>query len=184
MATNYTNGVSLLVLPLLFTLGACVSSEESGGAARATAPQPTTPLIDSTISAMTLEPPAKVSTTTPAQRKSPRVTTKRDTVQASVVRKDRTSSRSVRPIQRPENPTYTVQVGAFRNAGNALRFQGTAKQRKPGFPVPNTYDPSDKLYRVSIGLFKMKREADSLRRELRQQFPKDYHDAWVIYTNR
>jgi cell division septation protein DedD len=184
VATFWSNTVSLLLLALLVTLGACVSSEESGGTARATAPQPMIPPADTGTRLTPPDRPVQQQAAVSRTRKTPKVTTKRDTVQASVVRRSRPAARKVRAIQRPANPNYTVQVGAFSKAGNALRFQRTTKQRNPGLPVCNTYDASDKLYRVSVGLFKTKQEADRLRRELKKQSPKDYPDAWVIYSNR
>jgi cell division septation protein DedD len=79
---------------------------------------------------------------------------------------------------------YTVQIGAFARAANALRFEKQARGRYPDLPVSNRFDKSDRLYRVSVGVFGTKREASALRRSMREQYPKEYHDAWVIYTSR
>ncbi len=187
------------VLPLLlFAAGTmagvlgCVTSEEAGPGDRARSPQlaPTHP--DSAALAARhkaqLDSLAKARTdsarTAVAKRSAPRFRTKQDTVRAAMVRKQRTSPRISIPIIRPENPQYTVQIGAFTRASNAVRCQKLARTRYPEQQVINTFVSSAHLYRVSVGRFPDRRSADGFRRELMRTHPSEYAQCWVNYIAR
>lgn len=108
-------------------------------------------------------------------------TSKQDTVLASVVKTSRYSNRAIKPIERPENPAYTVQVGAFAQTTYALQSQKLAKERYPYLPIFNYFEPFDRLYRVRIGKFDTWRGADSLRKAMVQRYPEEYREAWINY---
>lgn len=108
-------------------------------------------------------------------------TSNQDTVVASVVKTSRSSGRIIKPIERPENPAYTVQVGAFARTMYALQSQKLAKERFPSLPIFNTFESFDRLYRVRVGKFDTWRGADSLRKAMVKLYPEEYHEAWVNY---
>lgn len=118
------------------------------------------------------------------QRGTGSFTSKQDTVEASLVRKTKSPPRPVKPVTKPENPAYTVQIGAFARPKYALAAQKLAKERFTEVPVLNQYEPFDKLYRVSVGLFDSRSEADSLRKSLMKQFPTDYSECWINYISK
>ena len=103
---------------------------------------------------------------------------------ASVVRTRKPGSRLIKPIERPANTAYTVQVGAFARTGNALRAQKLAKERFADLPIFNYFEPYDKLYRVRVGKFDTREQADSLRKSMLKQFPGDYPDCWINYISK
>ena len=92
--------------------------------------------------------------------------------------------RGVKPIERPENTAYTVQVGAFSRTQHALQAQKLAKDRFADFPIFNDFEPYDKLYRVRVGKFDTRQQADSLRKSMAKQFPADYSDSWINYISK
>ena len=108
-------------------------------------------------------------------------TSKQDTVLASVVKTSRYSNRAIKPVERPENPAYTVQVGAFARTTYALQSQKLAKERYPYLPIFNYFEPFDRLYRVRIGKFDSWKGADSLRKAMAQRYPEEYSEAWINY---
>ncbi len=79
---------------------------------------------------------------------------------------------------------YTVQVGAFRLASNALRLQRVVKRQWPAFGVYNGFHSTDKLYRVTVGKFVKRSEASALRRRLIASDSTAYGSCWVNYTQR
>jgi cell division septation protein DedD len=180
----------LILIPALFHFG-CVSSEETGAAAgRVRTPQrvrqaarttPATQLTKPvTDSVRVTSDSVKTSAGIP---RTPTFATRQDTIQASAVRRPR-SSRIDAPIERPENPEYTIQLGAFFRAENALRAQKRARQRFSDQPIFNTFLPDIKLYRVSIGRFPNLKEAGAFRRSLKTSFPEEYALCWINYVAR
>jgi cell division septation protein DedD len=169
-----------LVPAVSFCLASCVSSEETGsGGSRAVEPQQTVVPIDTQGIRMKAE--ATASREKPKPVKNPRgarFQSKQDTVKASLTRK---SKQTVRAVVRPENPAYTVQIGAFGNAQNALRMQKAAKERLGNQVILNNFGTADKLYRVSVGKFETRKEASSLRKMIVEKYPKDYSSCWVNY---
>ncbi len=180
------NAVMLLCMSLYISLSGCVTTEETGG--KSAGPQQTVALIDTAEirkQAQALQStPTESSAVAPTTKKAPRkpsFVSKRDTIMASVVRRSKNLPRPTRKIERPENPAYTVQVGAFSKAPNALLLQKIAKERFSTQPVFNNFNPADKLYRISVGKFDGRQEAMSLRREMMKSFPKEYTECWVNY---
>lgn len=111
-------------------------------------------------------------------RSGARFQAKLDTVKASLTRK---SKQAVRAVVRPENPAYTVQIGAFGKAQNSLRMQKAAKERLGNQVILNNFGTVDKLYRVSVGKFDTRKEASSLRKMIIEKYPKEYSSCWVNY---
>lgn len=164
---------AVCALTLNFAFDACVSSEEAGSGRRSGAP------ISDQVSADSLRRLARADSLARAKRGG--FTSKQDTVVASIVRKRKTSTRPIKPIERPTNPAYTVQIGAFARTKYALQSQKLAKERFPELPIFNYYEPFDKLYRVRVGKFDTRVGADSLRKAMVIQFPQDYSDCWINY---
>lgn len=159
-------------------LASCVSSEETGsGGDKAVEPQRTVAPIDTTQIRRQAEARA-AEESKKANRSNARFRSKQDTVKASLMKRSKVSPK---PVVRPDNPAYTVQIGAFGRAQNALLLQKTARERFSDQQVLNTYQPADKLYRVSVGKFETRNEASRLRRELMEKYPKDYAQCWVNY---
>jgi cell division septation protein DedD len=166
-----------LLLALLFS--SCVSSEEAGSSKKNGAPVTTQPISDSVR--------AKVDAfarTDSLRVKRGGFTSQHDTLVASVVRKSKSGQRVVKPIERPDNPAYTVQIGAYARTDHALNAQKLAKDRFAELPIFNYFEPFDKLYRVRVGKFDLRRQADSLRKAMGKQFPNEYSDSWINYISR
>jgi cell division septation protein DedD len=169
----------------------CISSEETGATGgRARTPQRVreTPRTPSTaqpaaIQADSLRAATDTTKTGNSVRRTPTFATRQDTIRASAVRRPSTS-RIDAPIERPANPEYTVQLGAFFRADNALRAQKRARQQFSDQPIFNTYLPDIKLYRVSVGRFSNVKEASRFRRMLMSSFPKEYSLCWINYVAR
>ncbi len=168
--TVIANGVPWVLmagLPLL--LAACVSSEETGTGKRIGAPVASHAVPDSER--------VKVDSMMRADSLRARragFTSQHDTLMASVVRTSKLGARGIKPIERPENAAYTVQIGAFARTDHALRAQKLAKDRFSDLPIFNSFEVYDKLYRVRVGKFDVRQQADSLRKWMVKQFPNEY----------
>jgi cell division septation protein DedD len=165
------------VLALL--LGGCVSSEEAGSGKKSGLPVATQDLSENAR--------ARVDSLRKAdslRAKRAGFTSQHDTLVASVMRTTKTGTRAIKPIERPANPAYTVQVGAFARTDHALRAQKLAKERFTELPIFNFFEPYDKLYRVRVGKFDTRQQADSLRRSMLKQFPNEYSDSWINYISK
>ena len=110
--------------------------------------------------------------------------TEEDTIEAQVVTRHQTSSRSKAP---PKHTTkkkyYSVQIGAFKVLSNADGAQKLAKKRFKK-PVYHFYDKAIKMYRVTVGNFLKIKDAFSFRKTLLKQHPKEYKDSWVAEMKR
>lgn len=176
-------GVAFLCL---LSLTGCISSEGtgSGGGKSVEGPQPSVGPID-TAKAAAAKATVKTKTTTSTKKRQSRTsakfTAKQDTVKASLVKKSKPQSRQPQKIERPVNPAYTVQIGAFLSPNNALRNQKLAKSRFPKHPVYSNFDKRTKFYLISVGKFITRREAAAVRRDILKAFPKEYAACWVNY---
>jgi cell division septation protein DedD len=173
----WASAAAFLSLPLL--IGSCVSSEEAGSSKKHGAPVTTQAISDSARAKVD-----SLARTDSLRAKRGGFTSQHDTLVASVVRKSKSGQRVVKPIERPENPAYTVQIGAFARTDHALNAQKIAKDRFADLPIFNYFEPFDKLYRVRVGKFDMRRQADSLRKAMVKQFPNEYSDSWINYISR
>jgi cell division septation protein DedD len=180
----------LLFSGVVTALTGCVSSEESGAGNKARMPVQVFGPIDTTRrtaspgaqegAAKALQDSLKLATMKKG-RIAPRFKSRQDTVRASVVVKSKSSlSRRIK-IERPEHPVFTIQIGAFGRASNALRAQKKAKARFADQPVFNNYVKSAKLYRVSIGRVEDRQDAFALRDKIKRTFPGEYSQCWINY---
>ncbi|MBM4161914.1 MAG: SPOR domain-containing protein [Ignavibacteria bacterium] len=170
--------VLAFALALIVVLEACVSSEEAGTGSRAGAPVTTQISPDSARMLARLD---SLNRADSLRVRRGGFTSRQDTVVASIVRRTKTSSLKIKPIERPANPAYTVQIGAFARTKYALQAQRLAKERFADLPIFNYYEPFDRLYRVRVGKFDTRAQADSLRKAMLGQFPQDYPDCWINY---
>jgi cell division septation protein DedD len=168
-----------LLLVFVLTLCACVSSEETGTAKRVGAPVASQAISDSVRARVD-----SLMRADSARAKRAGFTSQHDTLVASVVKTSKSSSRSIKPIERPTNPAYTVQVGAFARTDHALQAQKLARERCGDLPIFNFFEPYDKLYRVRIGKFDTRQQADSLKKWMKKQFPNEYTDSWINYISK
>ncbi len=76
---------------------------------------------------------------------------------------------------------YTIQVGAFIKASNALHVQKIAKQRFSDVPVFNYFVTPAKIYRVSVGKYSDQQAAAVLMKTMQKQYPRDYQKCWINY---
>ncbi|MFH0989015.1 MAG: SPOR domain-containing protein [bacterium] len=106
---------------------------------------------------------------------------RQDTISVSTTTKSKKPPRKIKPLQKPANAAYTVQVGAFSRTQFALRTQQLAKERYPDQTVFNDFEPYDKLYRVRVGKFVSRTAADSLRRIMKSTYPAEYTECWINY---
>ncbi|HVN49551.1 MAG TPA: SPOR domain-containing protein [Bacteroidota bacterium] len=115
---------------------------------------------------------------------APRFKSKQDTLKASIVVKKKSPARIALPIDRSNHAGFTVQIGAFRGASNALRAQKNAKARFNAQPVFNQYITKANMYRVSIGKFEDRTKAFSFLEEMKKRFPKEYTPCWINFLPR
>lgn len=78
---------------------------------------------------------------------------------------------------------FMIQIGAFKDARNASRIQGVARERYH-LPVLNDYHMRLGLYQIRIGFFETREQATLFRQQMQTGFPTDYKDAWVVQLNR
>ncbi|HTY35922.1 MAG TPA: SPOR domain-containing protein [Bacteroidota bacterium] len=168
---------AVVFLPLL--LAACISSEGTGTGKKIGAPVASQNVSDSIR--------AKVDSmmrSDSVRARKAGFTSEHDTLMASVIKTSKPANRGGKPIERPENSAYTVQVGAFSRTDHALRAQKLARERFADLPIFNNFESYDKLYRVRIGKFDTRQQADSLRKAMAKQFPNDYSDSWINYISK
>jgi cell division septation protein DedD len=97
-----------------------------------------------------------------------------DTV--DVLRRGEPSSGVLEP--NPRDTLYSVQIGAFRDLGNASSAEVRAQERF-AHPVLRYHDAAG-LFHIRVGRFSTRRAAESLRSEMQTTYPRDYHDCWVV----
>ncbi len=169
----------------------CVPSEETGAGNRAKSPVQILGPIDTTHRVMhhvinqdtTLKLKNDSMKTTAVKKPlvAPKFKSHQDTVHASVVMKSKSSSHPLIKIVRPENPVFTVQIGAFSRVSNALRAQKKAKKYFEYQPVFNIFVSHAKLYRVSIGRYENREDAFALYDSLKQKYPDEYKQCWINF---
>jgi cell division septation protein DedD len=168
----------------------CVSSEETGAGDRVKSPVQIFGSIDTThpVSGQDMKQDSMLSSknnSKPISAKSshvaPKFKSKQDTVRASVIKKMKSSAHPNIKIERPEHPIYTVQIGSFAQASNALRTQKKAKGRFTHQPVFNKYVKSAKLYRVSVGRYEDRQNAFALADTMKKQYSEEYNRCWINF---
>ncbi len=182
--------VSALFLGMVFSLIGCISSEETGAGNRAKSPVQIFGTIDTTyrVDGQNLKQDSLVNSKNNSKlfpktssRIAPKFKSKQDTVRAWMIKKIKSSTHLHIRIERPEHPIYTVQIGAFAQASNALRTQKKAKERFTHHPVFNKYVKSAKLYRVSVGRYKDRENAFALADTMKEHYLKDYNQCWINF---
>lgn len=154
----------------------CIISENPGGHERSSTPINETAASETTRTLPNV-PPATPPSIPPS---SPSFQALHDTVRTAVI-----IEHSSKPIQTGEQSSdirgvfYTIQVGAYNDASNALRCQRIAKERFPDQQVLNEYDETAKLYRVSIGQFPSRESATVFLQQLQRRFPQEYRQCWI-----
>jgi cell division septation protein DedD len=106
-------------------------------------------------------------------------TTNQDTVVASVSTQLTSPARASSLRGANADVAFTVQIGAFAQPQHALKAQQTAKARFNTYPVFNQYEPSLKLYRISIGKFENREEATRIMQHIMFSYPKEYVECWL-----
>ncbi len=166
----------------------CVSSEETGAGDRARSPVHTVKPVDTTrrfverkiITDTTQKIDAENFGGQKQERIPPKFKSKQDTIRASMVTKKKNIANLIQ-IEIPENPFYTVQIGAFAQMSNALQAHKKAKERFTYQPVFNNYLEKANIYRVSVGRYEERKDAFSLRDTLKRLYPTDYYQCWINY---
>lgn len=172
--------VSTVILVIAGSMTGCTSAE-TGASNRAIDPQ--REMVPPSVAEPTPQQAVRPETTAVATRRVrpvPRVKSSQDTVRAATARRTQPAVRTA-PLVKPPNAQYTVQVGAFHRASNALRLQRSVKRQFSTLPVYNDYHPVDKLYRVTVGKFAKLSEANALRRRLIASDSTAYGQCWVTY---
>jgi cell division septation protein DedD len=168
----------------------CVSSEETGSGDRVKSPVQIFGSIDTTRpvggqdikqDSILISKNSSNLLSAKSSHVAPKFKSKQDTVRASVIKKMKSSAHLHIKIERPEHPIYTVQIGAFAQASNALRTQKKAKGRFTHQPVFNKYVKSAKLYRVSIGRYEDRQNAFALADTMREQYSEEYNRCWINF---
>jgi cell division septation protein DedD len=175
-------------------LTGCISSEGTGGGDHARTPVQILGPIDTTRhfthrvvkqdTAKIFNAKIKASPAKSSLKTAPKFKSKQDTLKASVVVKKKQATRVSLPIDRSGHAEFTVQIGAFSGASNALRTQKNAKSRFADQPVFNKYIAKAKMYRVSIGKFEYRKDAFAFQDEMRKNFPKEYTQCWINFLPR
>ena len=173
---------SAAIVCLVAVCAGCISSEESGGGARAKSPVQILGSVDTAQQqpAAGMQAAVRNNGQKPA-RTAPRFRSKQDTVRASVVTKQKNPARSALKIERPEHARYTVQIGAFSRVSNAVRAQKKAKERFHEQPVFNKYVRKAGVYRVSIGRYEEPQEAFAFCAAMKKKYPEEYSKCWINF---
>jgi cell division septation protein DedD len=171
----------------VLALAGCISSEGTGAGDRAKNPVQIFNTIDTTYHEVSRNAvsQSKVDTTKLAKPTSLRVASKfkskQDTLRAAVVKRSKSVLHARVKIERPEHPVFTVQIGTFSQASNALRTQKRAKELFANQPIFNHFIKSAKLYRVSIGRYEERGDAFALLDTMKQTYPKEYSQCWINF---
>jgi cell division protein FtsN len=78
---------------------------------------------------------------------------------------------------------FMIQIGAFKDARNASRVQGIARERYH-MPVLNDYHTRLGLYQIRLGFFETREQALAFQHKMQSSYPSDYKDAWVVQLKR
>jgi len=177
----------IISIGAVLALSGCISSEETGAGDRAKNPVQIYGEIDTSRQASghdvnngSKRDTAKLSDAG-SHRVAPKFKSKQDTVQASVVKISKQSSQSKINIEHAEHSYFTVQIGAFKQASNALQVQKRAKEQFVSQPVFNRFVKRANRYLVSIGRYKKREDAFALCDTMKLQYPKEYDQCWINF---
>ena len=166
-------GVSGLVL----LLGGCSSSSSIQQGS-------TSPVADSS----TVQPAQGTAQTSASPssrvRNQQGFVTQDDTIEAEVVTRNHTAGHVKAPAKgSTRKKFYSVQIGAFRELGNANRARKLAQDRYKK-PVFHFYEKGIKMYRVTVGDFATLKEAAKFLKKIQEAHPKEYKESWVAEMRR
>jgi cell division protein FtsN len=148
------------------------------------------PAVDTTRTSVPVKAvePIPQSVAAPVERKEQGFVTHSDTIEVQVVSQKPDSAKAqVAPAVIPvesKNPVqdrkkfFALQIGAFQQEVNANRIADIFKKHSDK-PIDQFYDASVKLYRVLVGSFSTKEEANAFQAQLKKDFPKEYSESWV-----
>ena len=105
-----------------------------------------------------------------------RIETRTDTVSSAALPME--DLRNLPPAL-SEASRFMVQVGAYHDPERANEMQGIARGRFV-LPVINEFDAQHGVYKIRIGFFNSREEAEAFREKIRHDFPADYVDAWIV----
>jgi cell division septation protein DedD len=105
--------------------------------------------------------------------------TKTDTIALERSQLDSVELHHLRDVQ----VRYMVQIGAFKDPQYASSVQTIARERYH-MPALNDYNTSLALYQIRIGFFETREDAYTFKQRMRQEYPNDYKDAWVVQLRR
>ena len=183
--------ISILFVGATLSLIGCISSGETGAGDRAKTPvqifgpidtthRSARPELQQTAASKLKIDSAKLIAIKPP-RNAPKFKSKQDTIKASVITKSKSYSHTFNKPEISEHQFYTVQIGAFGQASNALRAQKKAKKQFSDYPVFNKFIRSIKLYRVSIGRYEDLKDAFVLANTMKENYPTVYHKCWINF---
>ena len=78
---------------------------------------------------------------------------------------------------------FMVQIGAFRDPHHASEVQGEARKQYH-MPVLNDFLAGPGLYQIRIGFFESRENARAFRQQMRQDYPSEYSDSWIVQLKR
>ena len=78
---------------------------------------------------------------------------------------------------------FAIQIGAFRDPQNAVRFQKLTRERYH-HSMSNEFNPGLGLYQIRIGSFLREEEARVLLLRMQAEYPLEYKDAWIVQVSR
>ncbi len=78
---------------------------------------------------------------------------------------------------------FSVQIGAFKEPANACATQTRARERY-NLPVLNEFQERPGLYRIRIGSFATREEAQGHLQRMKTEFPADYKHSFILQLTR
>jgi hypothetical protein len=81
------------------------------------------------------------------------------------------------------DPSFSIQIGAFKDPHNASLAQGLARDRYH-LPVLNDFTRPPGLYQIRLGSFSSRELALEFLLRMQHDFPADYRDSWIVQLKR
>jgi cell division septation protein DedD len=122
--------------------------------------------------------PAAVPAVTPAPPPPSELVARVDTIEAAGLTEVTADSTLAEGEVR-----FSVQIGAFKEPANASAAQTRARERYP-FPVLNEFQEHAGLYRIRIGSFATREEAQAHLQRMKTDFPADYKHSFILQLTR
>jgi hypothetical protein len=119
----------------------------------------------------------QVGTAPPSEAPGRPVSFEMSTDTVDVLRRGERSSGVLEPGR--GDTLYSVQIGAFKDPGNAASAEKQARERFQ-HPVLRYHEQGPGLYHIRVGRFATRRAAEDFRTEMRTAYPRDYGDCWIV----